>query len=174
MKRLLILLFIGFFTCAGLFGQVKPSQSKKTVINPKLEKAFDRYLSNKTKKTFYKLQDALEDATFLVLVNTNDWKTTQGKTNKEVLVELGSNLKFLNCLGPDNQRYLPVFTNRAEVDLWYKEQGNTMNTFVVSIFDIIAITNADASLNGLIINPGSLRWGMNKKQIDTFVKNSKR
>ena len=116
----------------------------------------------------------MEDATFLVLVNTNDWKTTQGKTNKEVLVELGSNLKFLNCLGPDNQRYLPVFTNRAEVDLWYKEQGNTMNTFVVSIFDIIAITNADASLNGLIINPGSLRWGMNKKQIDTFVKNSKR
>lgn len=174
MKRVFVLLFVGVMMCAGLPTQVNAAKQKKTVNNPKLEKAFDRYLANKTEKTYFKLQDAMEDATFLVLVNTDDWKTTQGKTNKEILVELGSNLKFLNCLGPDNQRYLPAFTSRAEVDVWYKEKDNAMNTFVVSLFDMIVIVNADSSLQGLIINPGSLQWGMNKKQLDTFVKNSKR
>lgn len=90
MKRVFVLLFVGILMCTVLPTKVNAAKQKKTVNNPKLEKAFDRYLANKTEKTYFKLQDAMEDATFLVLVNTDDWKTTQGKTDKEVLVELAA------------------------------------------------------------------------------------
>jgi hypothetical protein len=165
---------MGIFNLTGLFGQKNKAEEKekidlnKPVENPELKKAFAEFHSNKTEENLQLVIGGLIKANFIVLFNSDQVKTTSDSEGN-LSIEKGSIINFLNCFDKESKALLPVFTNWQEVDLWIKKRENNINSFIMSTFEAFEWAASSEAHVGIVINPGSTGWTMNKDQVKNFL-----
>ena len=79
----------------------------------------------------------------------------------------------MNCFDRDGNRYLPVFTDWKEVDLWIEQRGENIAGWVMPTLEVFNFFGKLASYCGVIINPAGVNWAMNKTQITNFLNDHK-
>ncbi len=165
---------MGIFNLTGLFGQKNKAEEKekidlnKPIENQELQKAFTEFHSNKTEENLQLIISGLIKANFIVLFNTDQLKTSSDNEGN-LSIDKGSIINFLNCFDKENKALLPVFADWQEVDLWLKKRESNINSFIMSTFEAFEwVANSDAHV-GIVINPGSTGWTMNKDQVKNFL-----
>ena len=143
----------------------------KPVTNPALKNAFKIFNLNKCEETLKKLTDVIKAAEFLVLVETERLKLSPDDINNSVMFEKGGIIKFLKTYDENRQRFLPIFTDWKEIDLWTKSRKGFFG-WIMPISDVFSWVN-NSNDTGLVINPCSDKWTMDKEQIAVFTKESK-
>ena len=172
-------MIMGLINWSGLFGQNKKTDIKdkvdvnKPVENPDLKKAFELFRTNRTEDNLKKVIDGLLKANLLVLIVTDEMKTSKDSPNN-LTVEKGSLLKFLNCFDENSKPFLPAFTDWQEVDAWMKKRDNNVGGFIMTTFDIFEFAKRDSSYVGVVINPGSNPWTMKREQVLNFLNDYKK
>lgn len=149
----------------------KQDDVNKPVANPGLKNAFKKFNSNKSETTLQGIINEINAATFLVLINTDALNHTKSNESDKVFFEKGSIIKFLNTFDKQNNQFLPVFTDWAEIDLWLASRENVAG-WMMTADDVFAIVRS-GSYTGLVINLCTDKWEMTKDQIDVFIKETK-
>lgn len=165
---------MGIFNLTGLFGKKNKAEEKekidlnKPVENPELIKAFTEFRSNKTEENLQLVIDGLIKANFIILFYSDQLKTTTDSEGN-LFIDKGSIINFLNCFDKEDKALLPVFTDWQEVDLWITKRENNINSFIMSTFEAFEwVANSDSHV-GIVINPGSTGWTMNKEKVKNFL-----
>ena len=164
---------MGLFNFKGLFGKNNKSEETETVDlnkpvdNPDLTKAFAEFSLNKTEETLQLVISGLIKANFIVLFFADQLKTTKDSEGN-LFIDKGSVIEFINCIDKD-KLLLPVFTDWQEVDLWIKQRDNNIQSFIMPTFEAFDWVSNNDSYNGIVINPGSTGWTMNKEQVKNFL-----
>lgn len=165
---------MGIFNLTGLFGKKNKAGDNekldlnKPIENPELNKAFVEFNSNKTEGNLQLVIRGLIKANFIVLFNSEQLKTTTD-TEGSVYIEKGSIINFLNCFDEEKNALLPVFTDWQEVDLWLEKRDNNISSFIMSTFEAFEWVASSNNHVGIVINPGSTGWSMNKEQVKLFL-----
>jgi hypothetical protein len=165
---------MGIFSLKKLFGNKNKFEEKekidlnKPVENPELKKAFAEFGLNKTEENLQLVIGRLIKANFIVLFNSDQLKTTTD-IKGNLFFDKGSVINFLYCIDKDNKALLPVFTDWQEVDLWLKKRENNIDSFIMSTFEAFEWVAIDEDYVGIVINPGSTGWTMNKEQVKNFL-----
>jgi hypothetical protein len=154
----------------SFFKKKKPFDITKPIVNPDLKRAIKVFNLNKSEQTLRGFDTALKKASFLVLVNQDQIKTTKGDRPNAEIVEKGSIIKFLKTFDQNNDSFLPIFTDWNEIDLWVKSRDGIAG-WIMTINDVFALV-LKSNDKGLVINPCSDRWAMTKDQIHTFISES--
>jgi hypothetical protein len=161
------------------FGQNKKSDVKdsvdvnKPIENPDLKKSFELFESNKSENNLKTVLNELVKANFLVLVITDEMKISNNGKDNENFVEKGSSIKFLNCYDQNQKPFLPIFTDWQEADLWLKKRDINISAFIMTTIEAFEFATNSKVSNGVIINPGSIGWEMNKEQLRNFIRDYK-
>lgn len=165
---------MGLFNFSELFGQNKKTSEKekidlnKPIENPDLKNAFSEFSMNKSEQNLQLVIDGLLKANFIVLFQADQLKTIKD-TNGSLVIDKGSEIKFLNCFDNNKMPLLPVFTDWQEVDSWLKQRDNSIQSFIMSTFESFEWIHNDEIYTGIVINPGSTGWTMRKDQIANFL-----
>lgn len=114
------------------------------------------------------LTTELKRANFLVLVETNGLDASKSTESEKVLFKKGSTIKFLNTFDENNNSFIPLFTDWNEIDLWIESRENIVG-WIMSATEAFNFVLKGKNY-GLVINPCSDRWAMNKEQITDFLK----
>jgi hypothetical protein len=154
----------------GFFKKKKPFDITTPIVNPDLKQAIKVFNLNKSEQTLRGFDIALKKASFLVLINQDQIKTTKGEGANAVIIEKGSIIKFLKTFDQNNDSFLPIFTDWNEIDLWVKSRDGIAG-WIMTINEVFALV-LKSNDKGLVINPCSDRWTMTKEQINTFISES--
>jgi hypothetical protein len=175
MKQLLIItLIMGILSWTSIFGQNKKTKENKyidinkPIENPELKKSFSTFIANKNEKNLEVVVRNLIKANFIVLVYTDEMKTTKGNQTGVTIIDTGSKIKYFNIFNSDNKPFLPLFTDWQEVDLWLKTRDSYTNGFIMTSFEVFEWIATDKFYNGVVINPGSIVWTMGKDKLKNF------
>lgn len=136
------------------------------VTNPELKNAFDEFYKNKSDENFIKIINGIFKAKFLAITINDEIKSSQNKDGTTTIHE-GSLIKFLLFQNDENGAVLPLFTDWSEVDLSIKERDESYHGMIMPSFE--AFNFALSDYDGLVINPGSDGWFLNKNQIQNFM-----
>jgi hypothetical protein len=164
---------MGLFNFKNLFRKNNISEGtekidlNKPVENPDLKKAFADFSINKTEETLQLVINGLIEANLIVLFFADHIKTTKDEKGN-LFFDKGSVIEFINCVDKD-KILLPLFTDWQEVDLWIKNRESNIQSFIMPTVESFEwVLNNDA-YNGIVINPGSTGWTMNKEQVKNFI-----
>ncbi|HEY2583260.1 MAG TPA: SseB family protein [Mucilaginibacter sp.] len=152
----------------GFFNKKQPIEVSKPIVNPALKKAIKVFNSNKSEKILEAVASALKKANFLVLINSEKMKVSQTTESNNQIVEKGSVIEFLKTFDENNDSFLPIFTDWNEVDLWIESRENIAG-WIMTTTEVFSFVVKNKNDKGLVINPCSDRWAMDKEQITNFL-----
>jgi len=154
----------------AFWNRKKYTDIDKPVTNPALKNAFKIFFLNKCEETLQEIISKLKSANFLVLIETDGLNLSKIQESDKVFFEKGSTIKFLKTFNENHEQFLPIFTDWNEIDLWV-ESRDGIAAWIMPISDAITLV-FNSNDAGLVINPCSDKWDMNKEQISTFLKES--
>lgn len=142
------------------------------VENPHLKKGFKKFSSNKTEANLQILTSALAKATFLVLIKTDGIKSSPISPAGKVKIEVGSTFNFLKTYNENGQTFQPLFTDWKEIDLWVESRDGIAG-WMMSAKEVFEFVIKHTNDTGIVVNPCSDKWGMNKEQMILFLEDIK-
>ena len=98
----------------------KKKDINKPIENPNLKTALQKFTNERTEQNAIEIGRQLNNATFLIPINTDEMTMTDGKKGKSVF-QKGSVIKILKCFNEKSECYLPIFTDWEEIRLWTKK-----------------------------------------------------
>jgi SseB protein N-terminal domain len=151
------------------FNRRKSIDVNKPITNEALKEAFKTFNSNKKEDTLQTVIDELKKANFLVLVDKNGLNVSKTSESNDSTIEPGSVIAFLKTFDQNNDSFLPLFTDWEEIDLWVESRENIVGRIMTTkeAFEFVLRNQKD---KGLVINPRSDKWTMDKIQIANFSK----
>ncbi len=139
---------------------------KVPITNPDLKIAFNEFYKNKSDENFINIINGIFKAKFLAITINDEVKSTKNDDGTTTIHE-GSLIKFLLFNNEENGAVLPLFTDWSEVDLSIKDRDETYQGLIMPSYE--AFNFALSDYDGLVINPGSDGWFLNKNQIQNFL-----
>ena len=140
---------------------------KKPVTNPGLKSAISIFNSNKTETNLQKVLLEIKNATFLVLVNNDELKTTKTPKEGRVTFEAGSKLKFFKTFDEKGNAFIPLFTDWKEINLWIEVKTGVF-AWIMPTEEAFNFVLKNKTV-GLVINPCTDKWEVNNEQITNFL-----
>jgi hypothetical protein len=128
-----------------------------TVENPGLKKAFEKIRLYNTPYYYLKVIAEIEVANFLLLV------LDEGRT-----VVSENDVNFITVTNTSGQVYFPLFTDDDDAQL-NKPADADVAAFVVDAVTAFKMTLEEDNIEGVVINPGSDQWIMNKESLNWFL-----
>ena len=141
----------------------------KPVTNPILKKAFENFHNAKTEANLEVIGKELIKANLLLVINNSAMQVSPQDENGRVAIKEGSQFSIYLIYNEQNEPMYPLFTDWEEIDLWFKTREN-ITGWIVSVKDAFDLLHNAASIKGLVINPSTNRWNMNKEQAQEFIK----
>jgi hypothetical protein len=139
------------------------------VTNNELKEAFRAFNLNKSEYTLQPVINELKKANFLVLIDTRQLNTSAIEGSDKVSFDKGGVITFLKTYDGNGKSFLPIFTDWNEIDLWLKSRDNIAG-WVMPTDEVFTFVQKNTNDAGLVINPCSDKWSMNKEQITAFLK----
>ena len=159
-KSILILLLVGIVATSSLC--CKPASSK--IENPKLVAAINRLSTDNSQKAKDELVKELNDATYLVLVLSDENKYSTQKHEGKVYIEGSENKKLLISADANINQYLELYTDVDAIE----RCRNTLSkeTSVMQASDVWElILKRDDSI-GAIVNPCNDSIPLSRDQVE--------
>ncbi len=140
----------------------------KPVENPALKAAFAKHRKERTGISADELGIALNSASFLVPIVSDEMKVTP-EVGGKFTIEKGSLIKFMNCHNDRGETFLPAFTDWNELRSW---AGNEADSFVMPSPELWEFVLNNSNYLGIAINPTSDAWTLLSQNIRTLIDES--
>lgn len=141
----------------------------KPVENPALKAAFARHRKERSEASADELGIALNSTTYLIPIVSDEMKVASEGGGKAT-IEKGSLIKFMNCQNERGEKFLPAFTDWAELRSW---AGNESDSFLMPSSELWEFVLNNSNYIGIAINPTSDAWTLLSQNIRTLIEESK-
>lgn len=100
---------------------------------------------------------------FLAIIHIDD-KDIESKADGNTVIKMSSVLRLQMITSPDNQVYLPVFTDWESLQMWDDLKNRHVKTLIVPFDNLPSMINGDT--RGVVINPFSDNFRIVKNQLE--------